>query len=438
MSTTTQVVGPGDQTGIYYIPIANLPFDVSWGPLKNWISATVEVDRVEVFRASTSGWVRLKGRANFDKALKLFNGGGIYRGRVVVADFTNGTDAVRIKQHVDPLLSGDYQTSPYQTAPPIQRESDIWGVSRRQNYLMGYGQENATPYAGPSVAAPYYSQQPSIATPTRMPPIYGTAGSGNYYNYASQASGPQVRGDAPMGQFGPVYPAQYHGGHQGGYQSGHQGEYQSEGAQFTATYRGQTQSQTYNDGYATSGDNRAQYRATEQRKLHISAFPQQARKEDVISWIYHKAGEIKIITLHIPQNKDSQYLRGHAFAVFANSVDANTVMGRVNKSRFWSERTVAKLCQEGVTDLEVAEELKQTKPVVPTGPNYSGRHRGERSRRSKQTASASSDKKRVSSEKKSTSSSKTNDKKPSPPKEEEPKYTGPVIADGSSRKREKR
>lgn len=99
---------------------------------------------------------------------------------------------------------------------------------------------------------------------------------------------------------------------------------------------------------------------------------------------------------------------------------------------------VAKLCQEGVTDLEVDEELKQTEPVVSTGPNYSGRHRGEKRRRSKQTASASSDKKRVSSEKKSTSSSKTNDKKPSPPKEEEPKYTGPVIADGSSRKREKR
>lgn len=241
-----------------------------------------------------------------------------------------------------------------------------------------------------------------------------------------------------MGQFGSAYPAQYQGGYQGGYQSGHQGEYQSEGAQFTVPYRGQTQSQTYNDGYATSGDNRAQYRATEQRKLHISTFPQQAKKEDVEKWIYHKAGDIKIITLHIPQNKDSQYLRGHAFVVFANSVDANTVMGRANKARFQSVRVVAKLCQEGVTDLEVDEELKQTEPVVPTGPNYSGRHRGEKSRRSKQTASASSDKKRVSSDKKSTSSSKTNDKKPSPPKEEEPKYTGPVIADGSSRKREKR
>ncbi|KAH8737674.1 hypothetical protein BGZ61DRAFT_20363 [Ilyonectria robusta] len=441
MSTTTKVVGPGDQTGIYYIPISNLPFGITWHPVKQWISAIVEVDRVEIFPASTFGWIRVNGRANFNKAMEFLNTDGFFRGRRIVSGATNGTNPITIKEHVDPLRPESYQTSPYQTAPPTQRESDIRGVSHGQNYPTGYGQGNATPYAGPSVAAPYYSQQPSIATNNRMLPVYATANSGNPFNYASQASGPQAGGAAPMGQFGPAYPAQYQGGHQGGYQSGHQNAYQNayqnEGAQFTAPYHGQTQSQTYNDGYATSGDNQPEYRATEQRKLHISPFPQQADKKRVVKWIDSRVGNIKTLTLEVPQNENSRYLRGHAFVIFANSEDAKTVMGRVNKSKFDNQRMKAKLCQEGVTNLEVDEELKRTEPVVPTGPKYIDRHRGEKGHRSKQTGSVSSDKTRASSAKKPISSSKTNDKKPSP-KDEEPVYTGPVIADGSSRKPEKR
>ncbi|KAH6998459.1 hypothetical protein BKA56DRAFT_608002 [Ilyonectria sp. MPI-CAGE-AT-0026] len=489
MSTITKVVGPGDQTGIYYILISKLPFDITWFPVKQWISAIVEVDRVEIFPASASGWIRVNGRANFDKAmgkaslhfpligrtepdrgLEFLITDGFFRGRHIVSDPRNETNYTTIKEHVDPLRPESYQTSPYQTAPPTQRESDIRGVSHGQNCPAGYGQGNATPYAGPSVAPPYYSQQPSIATNNRMPPVYATANSGNPYNYASQASGPQAGGAAPMGQFGSAYLAQYQGGYQSGHQSAYQNEgaqftapyhgqtqprnyndghqsghqssyqnaYQNEGAQFTAPYHGQTQPQTYNDGHATSRDNQPKYRATEQRKLHISPFPQQADQDRVVKWIDSRVGNIKTLKLEVPQNENSRYLRGHAFVIFANSEDAKTVMGRVNKSKFDNQRMKAKLCQEGVTNLEVDEELKRTEPVVPTGSKYIDRHRGEKDRRSKQTASASSDKKRASSDKKPSSSSKTNDKMPSPSKDEEPVYTGPVIAYGSSRKPDKR
>lgn len=85
---TSQLVLPGDQTGIYYITFSNvgsnsshviegetncqeqLPFDALVRSLKEWIrkEASCEVDYVEVFPKSTSGWVRLKGKDNFKKA----------------------------------------------------------------------------------------------------------------------------------------------------------------------------------------------------------------------------------------------------------------------------------------------------------------------------------------------------------------------------------
>lgn len=119
--------------------------------MKQWISAIVKVDRVEVFPDSTSGWIRVNGRANFDKAmgkaslhspligrtepdrgLEFIKTRGFFGRRDIVTDFTNGTESTTIKEHVDPLRPNSYQTSPYQTAPPTQRESDVRGVSHGQ------------------------------------------------------------------------------------------------------------------------------------------------------------------------------------------------------------------------------------------------------------------------------------------------------------------
>ena len=89
--TTIQAdVGPGDQTGIYYITICNvrfspvapivlpslhhtsdhiqLPFGTSWQQLKDWARSACDVDHIEVFQNSTSGWVRVKGKDNFERA----------------------------------------------------------------------------------------------------------------------------------------------------------------------------------------------------------------------------------------------------------------------------------------------------------------------------------------------------------------------------------
>lgn len=91
--TRMKMVDPGVVTGVYYITFCNvcvrpdsawlailcfnvsdmlgeiqIPPHVPWQQLKRHIAQVCEVDRVEIFPASTSGWVRLKGHHNFEKA----------------------------------------------------------------------------------------------------------------------------------------------------------------------------------------------------------------------------------------------------------------------------------------------------------------------------------------------------------------------------------
>jgi hypothetical protein len=83
-------VEPGSVTGEYYVMLANvscenssslfqcqaadssyfqLPFRTSWQELKDWVRRGCDVDHVEVFNGSTTGWVRLMGRENYEKAM---------------------------------------------------------------------------------------------------------------------------------------------------------------------------------------------------------------------------------------------------------------------------------------------------------------------------------------------------------------------------------
>ncbi|KAK7749364.1 hypothetical protein SLS62_008216 [Diatrype stigma] len=68
--TVSYVVPPGSETNQYYIPLSNLPFQTSWQQLKDHVRTVCSsVERVEIFGGSTSGWVLVKGRENFDAAM---------------------------------------------------------------------------------------------------------------------------------------------------------------------------------------------------------------------------------------------------------------------------------------------------------------------------------------------------------------------------------
>lgn len=69
--TISGMAPPGNETGYYYIPIANLPWQTSWQELKDHVRIVCSVEHVEINEDSTSGHVILKGRANFDAAFRM-------------------------------------------------------------------------------------------------------------------------------------------------------------------------------------------------------------------------------------------------------------------------------------------------------------------------------------------------------------------------------
>ncbi|KAF3768344.1 hypothetical protein M406DRAFT_71397 [Cryphonectria parasitica EP155] len=79
---------PGNQTGVYYIPISNLPFNTSWQQIKDFVRQGCEVDHVEFFRKSTSGWVRLKGR---------HLNGTEFNGRAIIAEGKNANSPILVR-----------------------------------------------------------------------------------------------------------------------------------------------------------------------------------------------------------------------------------------------------------------------------------------------------------------------------------------------------
>ncbi|VUC28326.1 unnamed protein product [Clonostachys rosea] len=135
------MVHPGAVTGVYYITFCNvcvhpgsvwstilcaqvsnivgeiqLPAYVTWQELKRHITQVCEVDRVEIFPASTSGWVRLKGHLNFEKAWALLKHG--YQDRDLRPSGKNRFESLMIKErfpeghltgHSQPVIAGPWQ-----------------------------------------------------------------------------------------------------------------------------------------------------------------------------------------------------------------------------------------------------------------------------------------------------------------------------------------
>ncbi|KAH7037672.1 uncharacterized protein B0I36DRAFT_69528 [Microdochium trichocladiopsis] len=93
-------VPPGSQTNLYHILLSNLPWQTSWQQLKDHVRGVCPVERVEVFNESTTGWVSVRGRDNFEAAFNLLNG-GIFNGRPLFADGKNATAPVMIKEPVE-------------------------------------------------------------------------------------------------------------------------------------------------------------------------------------------------------------------------------------------------------------------------------------------------------------------------------------------------
>ena len=68
-------VAPGDETGLYYIVFASLPWNSSWQRLKDFIrnpqpdGSSINVETVVIYENETNGWASIRGKNHFRAAM---------------------------------------------------------------------------------------------------------------------------------------------------------------------------------------------------------------------------------------------------------------------------------------------------------------------------------------------------------------------------------
>ncbi|KAK1675649.1 hypothetical protein BDP55DRAFT_146157 [Colletotrichum godetiae] len=123
-----QMVPPGLETGTFYIPIANLPFDTNWRQFKDWLREGCVVDHVQIFGPSTSGWIRVMGQHNFHGACNRLKE-GVFHGRRIMFDDRNISSPIMIK---------DVEVN--------ENSASTQARSQRHESALGYQQAGPYPY----------------------------------------------------------------------------------------------------------------------------------------------------------------------------------------------------------------------------------------------------------------------------------------------------
>ncbi|KAL6924893.1 hypothetical protein FSHL1_002141 [Fusarium sambucinum] len=434
-ATVQSDVGPGNETGVYYITICNLPFGTKWRKLKDWIRRACVVDHIEVFQSSTSGWVRVNGFENFEKAWGLLNG-GIFNGRSIIASDRNYNHSIKIRELAIPRQVKQTQTQRYQPAYPTHHAfaaqmatAALYSMPPEQYYMAGHSPANGPRFGSHSIPQSYTHQPPIVATtaaPVR-PATYQAVGPGSYAH--GMRTSPNTA----------AYVAQH----------------QHSGMQTAQPYPCLDEHlDFYSEGGFSTGESsyKSEYIATEPRKLHVSPFPQQAGADEVKAWIRRKVDKSKIYSVEIPKNCNSRYLRGYVLVDFDSASAANTAKQLLNKARFQGRRVIARPAREGAVTEQPGLSHKATARSDPKLSNKNSStapyERDEDSRKddkpirpnNRKVRSAGPEKKRTTEKRSplpskkiagSQTDKKSPSKTPSSNRELGRKDEGPVIVDGT-------
>ncbi|GAW12808.1 hypothetical protein ANO14919_021790 [Xylariales sp. No.14919] len=200
--TISGMAPPGNETGYYYIPFANLPWQTSWQELKDHVRTVCSVEHVEINEDSTSGHVLVRGRANFDAAFRLLNG-GIFHDRALIADGRNGNGWVLVKKHIDgPASSPPSPVASRYTATPTHHASLMTAQPS-----TGYVEWSATS-ASPSYMISPVMDSSSYFVPPVMPEYTDPATIYAMSSCSLEHSRAVVSPAAPY-PYGPGYTQQY-------------------------------------------------------------------------------------------------------------------------------------------------------------------------------------------------------------------------------------
>ncbi|KAG6040877.1 hypothetical protein E4U41_006789 [Claviceps citrina] len=446
-------VEPGEKTGIYYMPICNLPFGTSWQDLKDWLRVDCDVDHVELFQSSTSGWIRLRGEENFNKAwTRLKN--EYFRNRGIIASDKNRTESIKIKGLVD-SRAAQFGTSAR------------WELAATQAH---------NPDAVPSPASSCIQEAASLASPLspdgefgRLPaPIscpVGSVGSGGPVGPVGVASSigygaitvlepytamPEAynalaaarnHGLAYAPAFGYYEPAPDTSGMTPAAHFGNSPPYGASQPPVDAQYSPSLQSHS-SLALATSPPQGPAYAAEGACKVLVASIQHKARPGEVSNWIRHQIGEYSpaIMGMDIPLAEPKGRNRGHALVTLANSAAAEATVRILDQKLFQGRVVSARLMREGATEVERCKPPKEART-----PRHHRFEPGKSTKHASATEPGKSSRRAEESRPSNTNHGETPSPHASPPHQDEEyragetsQAAGPVIAYGTSTRRSDR
>ncbi|KAE9378686.1 hypothetical protein N431DRAFT_292982, partial [Stipitochalara longipes BDJ] len=347
------LVPAGDETGEYYIPICGLPWNTSWQKLKDFArnqkpdGTYIEIDHAMVYpHNQTDGWVRVKGKDNFLRALAHLNGGELDH-KALIADGRNETQSAM-------LLDLGVMTSPSQ-----RRDSTCTDISSSPEYQQYGGQfmqpfspqgnysewnhqlQNSYSPASSAFSTGGYYQPPSLIyeTPPTTFPVNGSVG------YFTPASQPAIVYAGNMAPATPVYVQQR----------------QHVYACYPPTFNNGLMSPPSTVGsvlQAPINTVNGPVVQTEARKAIIKGLPRDTREDALISHIdqlsfkasssrSHRPGSSSIQHVDFARHSDGR-LKGHAFVIFETHRIAKKVVDAIDGQKFQGRQLRATLAKEGV------------------------------------------------------------------------------------------
>ncbi|KAI0010155.1 hypothetical protein F4779DRAFT_616885 [Xylariaceae sp. FL0662B] len=393
--TIQTMVPPGSQTNLYHIIVSNLPWQTSWQQLKDHVRTVCNVERVEVFNDSTSGWVAVRGRDNYDAAFRLLNG-GVFNGRALIADGKNATEPKMIKELIDnPVTNGSSPRTPrtprFTTSPSTQYSSSSPLIM--SPVATGHGE-----WTSAATNSTYVTTSTMECAPYTVPYDYSEATARYYYDastgsYIDQSAmiPPTTVAQLP---YEACYPQRYE---ENEYQRNDFSMYNGIPA---PGYGGEKSNPSSNDVVPTL-----------KCKIIVKQIPSWINFNKIQSLVRQKAGSDagEIQQIELPMTESQSANRGYALVTFWNEETAKKLIRKLDGYKLEGRDLTANYTTEGVSEHDFARSR---------GTKHRER-RDERERKEKESSrvSVSSDKKIKSSKSDvviahgSSSSSKKSDSK---------------------------
>ncbi|KAK0100483.1 hypothetical protein ONS95_008432 [Cadophora gregata] len=166
---------PGSKTGVYYIPVCNLPWNTTWKKLKDHSrnrqpdGSGLAILQANVYpgSTSTSGWVSVQGLADFRAAVDHLNHSAMEdhprAARTLQADGRNETCPVMLKDTTSPSPSPSRQCFPEQNTwqPVLQHANSTHPQEFYPNWAVQPSSPAVSSPMSPSFSESSYYQPPS-------------------------------------------------------------------------------------------------------------------------------------------------------------------------------------------------------------------------------------------------------------------------------------